>query len=194
MPKVVGGTAVGRANQPQTRLCMEAYVTFWFFSCLNRAKSRFVFLNIILQSTYYSLHMTWANDHTRRYGANWWCDHHKVHKKLFFGEGYQHVVRVHTSLKVWWEINLDFLLLSVGNSRPPLQCFPVIQIEAKGKANPSQRRQDKAVSAELIHPGKKGSCGLFFDAVRVESKAGTTTSARTAVRSGMGIEPHGRAG
>ena len=43
--------------------------------------------------------MTGADDHTRHYGANWWYDHHEVHKKFFFGVGYHHVVRVHTSLE-----------------------------------------------------------------------------------------------
>jgi hypothetical protein len=141
---------------------MEAYVTFQFFGCLNRAKSRFVFLNVVLQGTYYSLHMTGANDHTRRYGANWWCDHHKIHKKLFLGEGYQHVVRVRSSLKVRRKINLYFLLLSVAHGQPPLQGFPVIQIEAKGKANPSQRRQEEAVTGELIQPRQEGQLWALF--------------------------------
>ena len=99
---------------------MEAYVPLRFFRCLNRPKSSFVFLNVLLQGTYYSLHMTGADDHTGRYCTKWWCDHHKVHEKLFFGVGYHLVVRVHTGLKVWWKINLDFLLLSVGHSQPPL--------------------------------------------------------------------------
>ena len=86
---------MGRANQPHIHLCMEADVTLWFLSCLDRPESRLVLFDVVLQGTYYSLHMTGANDHTRRYGADWGCDHHKVHKKLFFGEGYQHVVRVH---------------------------------------------------------------------------------------------------
>jgi hypothetical protein len=60
------------------------------------------------------------------------------------------------------EIHLDFLLLSVGHSQPPLQGFPVIQIEAKGKANPSQRRQEEAVTGELIHPRQEGQLWALF--------------------------------
>jgi len=70
-----------------------------------------------------------------------------------------------------------------------LQGFPVIQIEAKGKANPSQRRQDKAVSAELIHPDKKATAvDSILTEVRFESKAGTPGQLCAAVRSGTVTE------
>jgi hypothetical protein len=43
-------------NQPHIRLCVISYVTLWCFRRLNRPESRFVFLNVVLQSTYHSLH------------------------------------------------------------------------------------------------------------------------------------------
>jgi hypothetical protein len=59
--------------------------------------------------------MTGADDHARHDGANWWDDHHEVHDKFLFGVRYHHVIGVHTTLKLWREIDLDLLLLSVGH-------------------------------------------------------------------------------
>jgi len=53
-----------QAGRVNPHLCVETDITLWFFSGLDCSESRLVLVDVILQGTYYPLHMTRADDHT----------------------------------------------------------------------------------------------------------------------------------
>ena len=56
-----GETAqLGMSKLTDVHLCLEADFAFWLFRSLNRPESRFVFHNVVLQSSNHSLHMAGA--------------------------------------------------------------------------------------------------------------------------------------